>query len=54
MRNLVFYTGDGWIAGQDHIWAQDAMTEMVAMFKSVGLKKNLDKTKSMVCTHGYI
>ena len=30
------------------------MTVKVVMFNSVGLNTNLDKTKSMVCTLGYI
>ena len=50
----MFCANDGWIAGQDHIWVQDAMTVKVVMFNSVGLNTNLDKTKSMVCTPGYI
>ena len=31
-RNLVFYTDDRSIAGQDHEWVQDALTVAVAMF----------------------
>ena len=48
-----FYGDDGRIAGQDHIWVQDALTVTVAMFKRVGLETNLEKMKSMVCTPGY-
>ena len=53
-RNLVFYADDVRIAGQYHIWVQDALTVTVAMFKRVGLKNNMEKTKSTVCNPGYI
>ena len=40
-RNLVFYADDGWIAGWDHIWVQDALTVKLVMFRRVGLETNL-------------
>ena len=49
-RNLVFYKDDGRILGRDHIWAQDSLTVIVAMFRRVGLDTNLENTKSLVFT----
>ena len=51
-RNLVFYTEDGSIA--DYKWVQDALIMTVAMFLRMGLDANLDKTKSIVFTPGFI
>ena len=53
-RNLVFYADDGKIVGRDHIWVQDALTVTVEMFRRVGLDTNLEETKALVCTPGYI
>ena len=53
-QNLILYADDGQIAGQGHIWVQDTLTVMVAMFWRMGLDTNMDKTKSMVCTTGFI
>ena len=50
----VFYTGDGWIAGKEHIWVQDALTLTVEMLLRVGLNTNLEKTKALVCNPGYM
>ena len=44
-RNLVFYADSGEITGWDHIWVQDALSMMVAMFRRAGLKKNMEKIK---------
>ena len=52
--NLVFYADYGQIEGQDHVWVQDALAVTVAMSRRVGLKNNLEDTKSMVCTPGLI
>ena len=54
MRNLIFYVDDRSIGGRNHIWIQDALTVSLAMFRWMGLEKNLEKTKYLVCTHGYI
>ena len=51
---LVFYVYEGRIAGQYHEWVQDALTVKVAMFRRMGLETNLEKTKSVVCTPGFI
>ena len=51
--NLVFCAYDGWKAGRDHIWLQDALTAMVEIFKRVGLDANLEKIKPLVCSPRY-
>ena len=53
-RNFVLYADDRQIEGREHIWVQDALKVTLAMFQWMGLEINLDKTKSMVCTPGYI
>ena len=53
-RNVVFYSDDGRIAGHDHMWIQDALLVKVAMFLRMGLETNLEKTKAMICTSGFI
>ena len=42
------------IAGRDPDWVQDAMLVTVDMFFRVGLETNLDKTKTVVFTLGFI
>ena len=53
-RNLIFYTDDRSIGGRDHIWFQDALTVSVAMFQRMGMETNLENTRALVCTPGYI
>ena len=53
-RNLILYADDGRIAGRDHIWVQYAVALTVAIFRRVGIKTNLEKTKSMVFTPSFI
>ena len=53
-HNICFYVDDGQIAGRYPIWVQAALTTMVRMFERVGLQMNLDKTKAMICTPGFI
>ena len=53
-RNLIFYTDDGRIGGRYQIWFQDALTVSVAMFQLMVLETNMEKTKYLVCTPGYI
>ena len=53
-RNLVFYSDDSRIAGQDHEWVQDALTLMVAVLRRMGIDANLENTKVMVYTSGFI
>ena len=52
--NLFLYADGGRIAGRDPDWVQEALETMVDMFIQVVLKMNLDKTKAMVCTLGFI
>ena len=53
-HNICFYAYDGQISGQDPIWVQAALTKMVRMFERVGLQTNLDKTKAMIFTLGFV
>ena len=53
-RNLVFNADEGRIAGRDHKWVQVALTVTVVMFQRMGLEMNLEKTKAIVCTPGFI
>ena len=53
-RNLVFYADYGRIAGRYHKWVQDALTVTVVMFYRMVLETNLENTKSMVYTPGFI
>ena len=50
----MFYVDDGRIVGQDHEWFQDVCTVMEAMFLRMGIYNNLEKTKVMVFTPGFI
>ena len=50
---IVCYAGDGRIAGQDHIWIQEALMVMVMMFWRMGLEADLEK-KSMLITPDFI
>ena len=53
-QNIIFYADDGRIAGRDPEWLQESLLATVSMFCRVGLAKNLDKTKFMVCMPGFI
>ena len=53
-RNVIFYADDVRIAGRYHEWVQDALLVTVEMFRSMGLKKNINNSKTMVCTTGFI
>ena len=53
-QNTIFYANDVRIAGRDHVWIQDAMLLMVAIFRRIGLETNLENTNTMVCTPGFI
>ena len=52
--NIVFWVEDGRIAGRDHEWVQNALTVTVEMFRRMELETNMEKTKVMVCTPGFI
>ena len=53
-QDLVFYADEGWIAGRDHIYVDDALVVTVKMFSRVGIDTNLENMKELVCTPGYI
>ena len=53
-KESCFYANGGRIAGRNHEWVQYALNVTVAMFQQMGLETNLDKTKVMVCTPGFI
>ena len=52
--NLVFYADNVWIMGRDTDWVQEELEIIVDMFRRVGMEKNLDKMKAMICTQGLI
>ena len=51
-RNMIFYAGNGRIAGKDHKWVQDALTVTVAMFRRMGLDTNLYTWSARQGTYG--
>ena len=53
-HSICFYADGGRISGRDLIWVQTALTTMVRMFERVGFQTNLNKTKAMICTPGFI
>ena len=53
-HNLLFNAEDWSISGRYHIWEQDALKVSVEMLRRMRLEMNLNKTKSLVCSHGYI
>ena len=53
-RDVIFYAEYCRIAGWDHEWFQDSLSVTVAMFWRMVLETNLNKSKTMVCTPGYI
>ena len=53
-HKIVFCADGGGIAGYNPIWFQTTLTAMVRIFKMLVLLKNIGKTKSMVCTPGFI
>ena len=53
-HTIYFYADNGQISGKDLIWEQAALTKMVIMFERVGLHTDLNKTKAMICTPGFI
>ena len=44
-RNLVFYEYDGWIAGKEPYWTQDAPSVTLDMFCRVSLDTDLEKKR---------
>ena len=53
-HNICFYADDGHISGQYSIWVQTTRTAMIRIFKRIGLQTNLGRTKSIICTPGFI
>ena len=53
-RNIIFYANNGRIAGRDYVWVQDALSVTVAMFRRMGLEKNLENNKTIVFTPGFV
>ena len=53
-RNIMLYSDNVSIAGQDQKWVQDALTVTIKVFRKMGLKTNFANTKSMVCTPVFI
>ena len=53
-QNIVFYMNDGKIEGRKSIWVHTILIYTERMFERVVLKTNTGKTKSMVCTPGFI
>ena len=53
-HKICFYEDDRQIAGRDQIWVEAALTAIVRILERVGLYKNLNNTKAMICTPGFI
>ena len=53
-HNIVLYVDDGCIVGSNPIWVNMTLTEVVRMFNRVVLLTNLDNTKEIMCTPGFI
>ena len=53
-HKIILYVDDGHIAGRKPIWFKMTLTVVVRLFKRVLLLTNPVKTKSMVCTPGFI
>ena len=53
-HNGVFYADDSRIARHNPIWVQTTLAATVRMFESVGMRKNIGKTKAIVFNPGFI
>jgi len=53
-RLVLFFVDDGLIAARNHEWLQMAIAKLSELFERVGLRTNIQKTKAMTCTPGYI
>ena len=53
-HNICLYAYDGRIAVRDPIWVHAVLTTTVRIFERVGLQMNLNNTKDMICTPGFI
>ena len=52
--NIIFSCEDSRTEGRNLEWEQEALTAAVVMFCRVGLSMNIDKTKAVACTIGFI
>ena len=50
----IFYVDDGLVVARDHEWLQHAIDVLSGLFKWVGLRTNINKTKCMSCMPGHI
>jgi hypothetical protein len=46
---VLFYTNDGLLASGNHEWLQMALSHLCELFERMGLRMNVQKTKSMTC-----
>ena len=53
-HKILFYADGGPIAGKNTIWVQTNLIEVISIFQRLGLLTNIVKTKTMVCTPGFI
>ena len=53
-HNICFYADYGGRAGRDPIWMQAVLMTMVGIFERVGLQTNLNNTKAMIYTLGFV
>jgi hypothetical protein len=51
---VLFYADDGLLAASNHLWLQMVLSCLCELFERVGLCMNVQKTKTMTCTPGYI
>jgi hypothetical protein len=50
----LFYANDGLLAARNHLWLQMVLLRLCELFERLGLRTNVQKTKTMTCTPGYI
>jgi hypothetical protein len=50
----VYYVDDAYLASRDLVFLQEAIDIIVKLFAHVGLKTNVQKTQTMICTPGRI
>ncbi len=51
---VIFYIDDAYLASRDPEFLQQALNILVDLFACVGLKTNMRKTQTMICTLGRI
>ncbi len=50
----IFYVDDAYLASRDPEFLQRALDNFVKLFACMGLKTNIQKTQTMICTPGRI